>query len=57
MRMIWFLCVLGLLAACATHHASRVSCDSNLRAINAVTPAADGPLADPASTKHLDGAP
>jgi hypothetical protein len=47
--MIWFLCVLGLLAACATHHASRVSCDSNLRA--------DGPLADPASTKHLDGAP
>ena len=57
MRMFWLLCWVGFLAACATHRAVRVSCDSNLRAINAVTPAADGPLADPASAKHTDGAP
>jgi hypothetical protein len=55
--MIWLLCGIGLLVACTTQHAARVSCDSNLRPINAATPAAGGPLADAASSKPLDGAP
>jgi hypothetical protein len=56
MKIIWLLCCMGFLAACATYHAARVSCDSNLRPINAVIPAAGAPRADAASIKSLDGA-
>jgi len=55
--MFWLLCWVGFLAACATHRAVRVSCDSNLRPINAATPAAASALGDAPSIKPLEGAP
>jgi len=57
MRMFWLLCWVGFLAACATHRAVRVSCDSNLRPINAATPAAASALGDAPSIKPMEGAP
>jgi len=53
---IWILCWMGLLAACATRHAARVSCDSKLRPINASASLAIGPAADAAPAKMLNGA-
>jgi hypothetical protein len=57
MKIILHLSWAALLMGCATHHAARISCDSNLRPINAPAQAAAGPLADTVKTKAMDGAP
>jgi hypothetical protein len=57
MKMILHLSWTALLMGCATHHAARVSCDGNLRPINASVSAAATPLADAMTTKATGGAP
>jgi hypothetical protein len=57
MKIILHLSWTFLLMGCAAHHAARVSCDSNLRPINAPVPAQAGPLADAMPSKATSGAP
>jgi hypothetical protein len=57
MRVIWFLSWMGLLAACATPHAARVSCDTKLRPINVRESPDRVANADTAATITTDAVP
>jgi hypothetical protein len=54
---IWILGLMGLLVGCASPHATRVSCDSKLRPINATKSPVVGRADDAVAAKMPQGAP